>query len=385
MNDMDIKVKEAEKQIDAFFDAQLGIKGLYKPAVINAFIERAELLITGHRASGERYGQAIMALRFNVCEGLNWALRAANRLCSDQKSRVPYDIDRVALECISDGMSYMFVEDAFYSYWKGYASAIFPTEHELILRPTGSTLDARLRRFQTKDEIEKPTREVKPNPLLDPESPIAQRFVESFVEKSKVVKGHGFIWSVADEVITEVAEVFSDVISSYLESVTIDLGAIRLAQLASGMGIICAVSYIHTLVSTLSARDPTDLASGINWPALVRKRVEWLRWFELLDVNEKVLATLTFNFTDPNGDVAITPLVPIDSEYLGIVPSIMLRSNWPRNLVVLLAKKFTSAYSTYSASKEAVLLNDLRVRFSRIGPRNEHPPPQLEGSTLARY
>ena len=81
-----------------------------------------------------------------------------------------------------------------------------------------------------------------------------------------------------------------------------------------------------------------------------------MRWFELLNVNEQVLATLTFNFTDPNGDVAITPLVPINSEYLGVVPSIMLRSNWPRNLVALLAKKFTSAYSTYSASKEDVLL-----------------------------
>ena len=243
---MDIKVKEAEKQIDAFFDAQLGIKGLYKPAVIDAFLERAELLITGHRASGERYEQAIMALRFNVCEGLNWALRAANRLCSDRKSRVPHNIDRIALECISDGMSYMFVEDAFYSYWKGYASARFPTEHELILRPTGSTLDARLRRFRPNDDIEKPTREVKPNPLLDLDSPITQRFVESFMEKSKVVKGHGFIWSVADEVITEVAEVFSGLISSYLESVTIDLGAIRLDSARFGDGYYMCSELIYT-------------------------------------------------------------------------------------------------------------------------------------------
>jgi hypothetical protein len=126
VSDMDMKVKEAERQIDAFFDAQTRIKGLYKPAVIDALIERAELLVTGHRASGERYEHATTALRFNVCEGLNWSLRAANRLCSDRKSRVPQDLDQIALECISDGMSYGFVEDAFYSYWKGYASATFP-------------------------------------------------------------------------------------------------------------------------------------------------------------------------------------------------------------------------------------------------------------------
>jgi hypothetical protein len=33
VSDMDMKVKEADRQIDAFFDAQTRIKGLYKPAV----------------------------------------------------------------------------------------------------------------------------------------------------------------------------------------------------------------------------------------------------------------------------------------------------------------------------------------------------------------
>jgi hypothetical protein len=382
VSDTDVKVKEAERQIDAFFDAQTRIKGLYKPAVIDALLERAELLVTGHRSSGERYEQAITALRFNACEGLNWSLRAAKRLCSDRKSRVRYDLDQIALECISDGMSYAFVEDAFYSSWKGYASATFPAEHELLFRPTGSTLDARLRRFRTNDDVEKPTRETRPNFLLDPDSPTAQRFVESLMEKSKVVKGHGFVWSVADEVIREVAEVFSDFISSSLESVTINLGSISLDQLASGMGIICAVCQIHSLVSILSADDPSDLASGFNWPALFRKRIEWVRWFELLGVNEQVLATLMLNFEDTSSDVAITPLVPIDSEYLGVVPSIMLHSNWPRNLVALLARKFNPAYSAYSISKEDVLLKDLKQRFPGLVRGTKIRLPNWKGQRL---
>ena len=51
---VDIVVEEAERPIDAFFDVQTGINGLYEPSVIDALIERAELLVTGHRASGER-------------------------------------------------------------------------------------------------------------------------------------------------------------------------------------------------------------------------------------------------------------------------------------------------------------------------------------------
>jgi hypothetical protein len=379
---MDMKVKEADRQIDAFFDAQTRIKGLYKPAVIDALLEGAELLVTGHRAFGERYEQAITALRLNVCNGLNWALRAANRLCSEKKSQVPHDIDQIALECISDGMSYAFVEDAFYSYWKGYASATFPTEQQLIIRPTGSTLDARLRRFQKNDEFENLTKEIRPNPLTDVHSPTFQRFTESFMEQSKVINGHGFVWSVADEVVKEVAEVFSDFISSRLESVTIDLGSIRLDQLASGMGVICAVCQIHSLASIFSADDPTDLASGFNWPSLFRERIEWLRWFELLGVNEQVLATLTFNLEDANRDVAIIPLVPIDSEYLGVVPSIMLHTNWPRNLVALLARKFTSAYSTYSASKEDVLLKDLKEYFPGLVRGTKIRLPNWKGRGL---
>jgi hypothetical protein len=279
-------------------------------------------------------------------------------------------------------MSYAFAEDAFYSYWKGYASATFPAEQEIIIRPTGSRLDARLRRFQKNDGFKNLTKDIRPNPLLDVHSPTAERFVESFIAQSKVLQGRGFVWSVADEVIREVAEVFSNFIMNGLESVTTGLGSISLKQLASGMGVICAVCQIHSLVSILSADNPTDLASGFNWPALFRKRIEWLRWFELLEVNEQVLPTLTFNPEDTNSHVAITPLVPIDSEYLGVVPSITLHSNWPRNLVALPAKKFNLAYSAYSVSKEDVLLDDLKDRFLGLVRGTKIRLPDWKGQRL---
>jgi hypothetical protein len=48
VSDMHRKVKEAEKEIDTFFNAQTRIKGLYKPVVIAALLERCELLVTGY-------------------------------------------------------------------------------------------------------------------------------------------------------------------------------------------------------------------------------------------------------------------------------------------------------------------------------------------------
>jgi len=139
-----------------------------------------------------------------------------------------------------------------------------------------------------------------------------------------------------------------------------------------GVGVVLAVSQIHVLVSILMGKDPTDVSTSVNWPSLFRHKREWLRWFELGGADEQVLAALTFDFQDKYGDIAITPLVPIDHDYLGVVPSVVMRSNWTRNLLVLLARRFSDVYSTYSASKEDRLLSSFpesetgRVRARKV-------------------
>jgi hypothetical protein len=204
------RVAAAERDIDRYFDNELKIAGLYRPALVNAMLDVAEQLVTGHRAPGEQYEDSIRALYINVVGGLNWSLRKAAQLGSRKRRAVPEDIDRIAHHCISDGMAYPFVESAFYSYWKGYATVTFPNEKEIVFTPTGGALDARLRRHHSRDGIEEAVKPAKQNPLLDPESPLAAKFVKSLMKRSQVKKVGGFIWKVDPQVVKEVAEVMTD-------------------------------------------------------------------------------------------------------------------------------------------------------------------------------
>lgn len=363
-DDTRARVSKVEREIDGYFDRQLRVRGIYRPALISALLDVAEMLVTGHRAPDEKYSQAIRALYINVVNGLNWSLRAAHRLGSDDRRAVPTDPHRIAHDCISDGMAYPFVEDAFFSYWKGYATVTFPGDKEILFTPTGEQLDARLRRHDSRDEIEVAAKPAKTNPLLDPSSPLAKRFVKSLMKRSKVKRIGGFIWNVDRDVVKAVANIICEFIASRVDASEIELDDVSLSDLVRGIGVVCAVSQIHSLVSIITGDDPTDVSTSLNWPALYRDRREWLRWFSLLGADERVLSILTFDCDDKNADVAITPLVSVDAQYLGVVPSVVLRSNWPRNLLVLLARKFGAAYSTYSASKEDRLL----AAFSQSQP-----------------
>src|SRR5260370_10744233 len=136
-DDINDRVRRTEREIDDFFDRELKIQGIYRPALIEALLDVAEKLVTGHRAPGDKYDAAIRAFHVNVVDGLNWSLRRARRLGSDDRRSIPNGLDRIANGCISDGMAYPFVESAFYSFWKGYATVSFPTEKEILFTPTG--------------------------------------------------------------------------------------------------------------------------------------------------------------------------------------------------------------------------------------------------------
>lgn len=63
------RVAAAEGDIDRYFDNELKIAGLYRPALVNAMLDVAEQLVTGHRAPGEQYEASIRALYMNVVGG----------------------------------------------------------------------------------------------------------------------------------------------------------------------------------------------------------------------------------------------------------------------------------------------------------------------------
>src|SRR5262245_10118770 len=100
-DDINARVSSAERDIDGYFEGELKIGGLYRSAIIDAMLEVAEKLVTGHRAPESKYDDAIIALYINVVGGLNWSLRKAAQLGSVSRRPVPEDIQRIAHQCIS--------------------------------------------------------------------------------------------------------------------------------------------------------------------------------------------------------------------------------------------------------------------------------------------
>ena len=71
----------------------------------------------------------------------------------------------------------------------------------------------------------------------------------------------------------------------------------------------------------------------------------------------------------------MTPLVEIQDDYFGLIPSSTLRSNLPRNLLVLIASRFSAAYSAFSVTREHEVINEYESKCaaSLIGTRINLP------------
>jgi hypothetical protein len=134
MAETDDRVRAAEADIDRFFEDQLAIRGSIGP-LVDCPMERAELLVTGARGVTSRDRGALTGLCLNVIGGLNWSIREANRLAAGSRDRIPEDLDSIATEAISLGIFYQYVQDAFMSYWKGYARVEFPSDHVVHFKP----------------------------------------------------------------------------------------------------------------------------------------------------------------------------------------------------------------------------------------------------------
>jgi hypothetical protein len=102
MAETDDRVRAAEADIDRFFEDQLSIRGVYRPALVDCLMERAELLITGVRGVTSRDRGALTGLYLNVTGGLNWAIREANRLATGSRDNILEELDSIATEAIME-------------------------------------------------------------------------------------------------------------------------------------------------------------------------------------------------------------------------------------------------------------------------------------------
>ncbi len=134
------------------------------------------------------------------------------------------------------------------------------------------------------------------------------------------------------------------------------LGAMTLDGVVRAYSIICAAARLHKWVSFLSK--PPEFEKSVNWPSLWRTGAEWKKMFGLFCPSNQIDALLDLFRFDPlrsDADITLTPLVDLGRGYLAISPTAVLRSNFFRNVLALLIRKFPKEYSTYTSGREKIL------------------------------
>jgi len=75
-------------------------------------------------------------------------------------------------------------------------------------------------------------------------------------------------------------------------------------------------------------------------------------------------------------------LVRIQEDYFGMIPSSTLRSNVPRNLLILIASRFSASYSSFSLTRERLAVDEYRRRHSSLLIDSSVNLPKWKGKQL---
>jgi hypothetical protein len=161
------------------------------------------------------------------------------------------------------------------------------------------------------------------------------------------------------------------------------LGGVTLDGLVRAYSVICAAARLHKWVSFLSK--PPEFEMSVNWPSLWRTEAEWKKMFELFCPHDQVdsLANLfRFDPSRSDSDITLTPLVELGLGYLAISPTSVLRSNFFRNVLVLLIRRFPKEYSTYTSGREKMLTASARRTLGSHWIAGGIPLPKWKGKQL---
>jgi hypothetical protein len=351
---------EIEREIDKSFFAILACQDIWKGDANLSLLDVAELLMSGHGAVPEGSKDPVRTYHLNVATGASSALRRVGALGAEQKVAPPAGLRDRMRQMIGACISFGTVEDAFFSHWKGYAD-VEVAGKKVSFSPTGTELDARLRAFNSSDDL---TNEAPPfhSPLENDE--LQDAFVRS-LKRARTRRGVLDYW-IETHVLDTVADAYREHTTRWMGAVPdLDLGACTVKDLIVGWSYLRAAASLHQLVSFILAKGSKDIDGLTNPPALHRPIDYWRSVLRLKNW-EAVFAALTFRPGEKTADVCITPIVPLWTNYFGIIPRATLRSNVPRNIMVLIASRFQTAYSRFSNGKEDALLGDLEKRCAPL-------------------
>lgn len=369
-------IAEIESKIDEAFSVGLGCSELTKEDANRALLDVTESLMAGHGRPLDPSKDPVRIYHVNVATGASLFLRQVATCGLEKVIAIPNNLQRRIREGIAGCVSFGIVEDAFFSFWKGYAKADI-SQNEVTFTPTGSELDARLRAFNSADDLE--------NRAPDFSSPmdrddLGDAFVRS-LRRGRVRKGVFEYW-IETQVLEALAQAHVVHITKWFGEVPeLDLEGFSLRDLILGWSYLRAAATLHRLISSTFAAAPEGAKVQPHPPAMYRPQEYWRDVLRFKNW-EPVFAALTLKPEDKAGDVCITPIVPVTGREFGIIPTVVLRSNVPRNILVLIASRFQDAYSRFSAGREDVLLGAFQKEFGLYVLAVKASLPKVEGKQL---
>jgi hypothetical protein len=356
----DEKVRSIEKEIDAAFLETLGLSGIWKSTLRNYALDITEELLTGHGTINDAAAsRSLMTYSLNVVNGCNILLRQIETVGSDSRTKLPADLEHRMKRAIAAASLYSTVEDAYISYSHGYATPVLPAKNTIRFDTPGGELDARLRFFGSMSSPSDRLSNAVPPRLLLPDLTTkehGQKMANTLLN-SKLEQMGGLRYAMDETLLHDCANgylaFFASVIEMPMDTV---LGNTTLHGVVRAYSMLCAASYLHKWVTILSK--PPEFKKSVNWPSLWRTAAEWkdmLAAFCPANQVDSLIDIFRFDPRRSDADISLTPLVDFGEGYLAVSPTAVLRSNFPRNVLVLLIRKFPNEYSTYTSGREKVL------------------------------
>jgi hypothetical protein len=369
-----------EANLDRAFQSELGLSTVPKPAAREALLDLTELLLTGQGKEIDAASGAMALYTNNLTKSASSALRAIERFASDSKLNFSANWDIQIRKSLSTCSFFALVEDAFFTCWKGYSVPRIAGQN-VTFEPLGSELDARLRFFRSPaDNSEEMTTPFDFAVLTSKE--VMEGVARSLMSTELKAVG-GFEYQIEQPVVELISSEYERALEPLLQGVLdINLGGITSRDLFRAWCILLALARLHWLVRLLTAKDAGSPNTSFVFPALYRKTAFWLEAFGGLPDPQAILRILAFDPGDKAGDVCVTPIVAIQDGYFGLIPSSTLRSNVPRNLLVLIASRFSAAYSMFSLSLESLAVAEYRRRHFSTLIDSQIKLPKWNGSQL---
>ena len=382
----DEQIRAIEKEIDAAFIETLGLSGIWKSTLRNYALDMTEELLTGHGTIDDASSASLMTYSLNVVNGCNVLLRHIEMVGSDLRTELPRDLEQRMKRAIAASSLYSAIEDAYVSYSHGYAMARLVGKSTIRFDPPGGALDARLRYFGTVSSPSDRLENTKLPPLKLPNLMTKKhggKVVKTLLNSTLKQMG-GLNYAMDKALLLDFAEGFRVYFVRRIEMpMNTALGATTLDGIVRAYSIICAAARLHRWVTVLSK--PSGLEKSVNWPSLWRTEQEWKEMLALYcpqDQVDTLIDIFRFDPRRPDADISLTPFVELGQGYLAISPTAVLRSNFFRNVLVLLIRRFPKVYSTYTSGREKLVVAAARKTLGKHWLADGAPLPKFKNKQL---